>query len=170
MTKIQLMSSINSLKRHSLNMKQSYHPCNWGPNCESLAVGCISSPKEVMGNDCSSWFTEWKRHPVELCCFHVHLTPKLKVQDICTDGYGIMTKSQVMLEDERLASKEHPESEDQLLAFRMSKDRYSAAHCFLSRGRKNLVMSVQKRLVVLAWSSQLTQMGYGMKLPSTSYR
>lgn len=76
-----------------------------------------------------------------------------------------------MLEDEHVASKEHPESEDQLLAFGMSKDRYSAAHCFLSRGRKILVMSVQKRLVVLAWrSSQLTQMGYGMKLPSASYQ
>ena len=82
-----------------------------------------------------------------------------------------MTKSQVMLKDEHVANKEHPESEDQLLAFRMSKDRYSAAHCFLSRGRKIYVMSIQKRLVVLAWrSSQLTQMGYGIKLPSGSYQ
>lgn len=82
-----------------------------------------------------------------------------------------MTKSQVMLKDEHVASKEYPELEDQLLAFRMSEDRYSAAHCFLSRGRKFCVVSTQKTLVVLAWrSSQLTQMGYGIKLPSARYQ
>lgn len=56
-----------------IKMRQSYHPCNWGPcNCEILAVRCISSPKEVIGSDYSFCFTEWKRHLVELCCFCVH--------------------------------------------------------------------------------------------------
>lgn len=31
------------------------------------------------------------------CSFLLHLTPKLKVQDICIDGNGTMSKSQAML-------------------------------------------------------------------------
>lgn len=64
------------------------------------------------------------------CSFVLHLSSKLNVQDIYTNGFDMMTQSQAILKDE------HIESKDQLLAFWASKDRYSAVHCFLIRSRK----------------------------------